>query len=131
MPYKTVEAQMEKILNAYTKEIVQVSDKAFQSVAKDSGQKLKNESPKKTGDYAKGWAVKTLERPRLSGIFSRPGSYVVYNRTDWHLTHLLEHGHIVRNAKGTYGRTRPIEHIAPVEDWAAEELPSAIKRKIE
>ena len=54
MPYKTVEAQMEKILNAYTKEIVQVSDKAFQSVAKDSGQKLKNESPKKTGDYAKG-----------------------------------------------------------------------------
>ena len=136
MPYKgTVQAQMEQIIGMYTKEVVQASDKVFQSVAKECVEKLKDTSPKRKtggGDYAKGWSVKTVQKGKLTGIFSRTGSYVVYNRTDWHLTHLLEKGHDVYNASGgPYGRARAIPHIAPVEDWAAEELPQAIKRKIE
>ena len=38
---------------------------------------------------------------------------------------------IIRNAKGEYGRTRPIPHIAPVEEWAISETPTEIKRKLE
>ena len=131
MGYKgTVGEQMAKILNDYTSEAIEAADKAIKSTASDAADKLQNESPKKTGDYAKGWDVKQLERPKRSGIFSKTGVYVDYNKTDWHLTHLLEKGHVIRNAKGTYGRTRPNPHIAPVEDWAADEVVSAIKRKI-
>lgn len=133
MPYKgtTVQEQMAKILNDYTADAIEEADKAIKSTADDAADKLQNESPKgKTGDYAKGWAVKQLEKGRRSGIFSKTGVYIDYNKTDWHLTHLLENGHIIRNAKGTYGRTRPNPHIAPVEDWAADEVTSAIKRKL-
>ena len=35
------------------------------------------------------------------------------------------------HAKGEYGRTRPIPHIAPVEEWAISETPTEIKRKLE
>ena len=53
---------------------------------------------------------------------------IVHNRTDYQLTHLLENGHVIRNKKGEYGRTRPIKHIAPVAEWAENELPNEIER---
>lgn len=132
MGYKgTVGEQMAKLLNDYTPEAIKAADKAIKSVADDAADKLQNESPKgKTGDYAKGWTCETLAKGKFVGIRSQTGQYVVRNKTDWHLTHLLEKGHVIRNAKGTYGRTRPNPHIAPVEDWAADEVVSAIKRKI-
>ena len=131
MAYKgTVQEQMAKILNDYTSEAIRESDTAIKGVAGEAADKLQNESPKKTGDYAKGWVCETLAKGKFNGIFSKTGQYIDRNKTDWHLTHLLENGHVVRNAKGTYGRTRPIPHIAPVEDWAADEVESAIKRKL-
>ena len=132
MPYKgTVQEQMSRIIRQYTKSVVQESDDAFRSVAKESAQKLRNTSPKKKGDYAKGWAVKTIKKGKLTGVFASTGEYVVYNRTDWHLTHLLEKGHDVVNAKGRVGYAPPHIHIAPVERWVLEELPRVIKRKLE
>ena len=55
---------------------------------------------------------------------------VVHNKTDYQLTHLLENGHVIRNKKGDWGRTRPIKHIAPVEQWANSELPEEIERAL-
>ena len=121
---KTVEQQMDKILTNYSKEVIQETNQAFDSVSKEAVQKLKNTSPKKTGKYARSWK-KTVEK---GGAF-KTNSVVVHN-TRYQLTHLLENGHIIRNAKGTYGRTQPIKHIAPVEEWAADELPNLIKRKL-
>lgn len=112
----SVAIQMKEVLNEVNKEVEQSAKRNIQSVAKEAVQKLKNTSPRKTGSYSKGWAVKK----------NSDMDAVVHNKTDYQLTHLLENGHIIRNKKGTYGRTSGIKHIKPVEEWASDELPRRI-----
>lgn len=121
---KTVEQQMDKILTDYSKNVIRETNEAFETVSKEAVQKLKNTSPKRTGKYARSWTKKTEKGGSL-----KTDTVVIHNKV-YQLTHLLENGHIVRNAKGTYGRTSGIKHIAPVEEWAADELPNLIKRKL-
>lgn len=116
----SVAAQMKELLDEVNKDVQASVKKNIDAVAKESVQKLKNTSPRKTGSYAKGWAVK--KQGEMDAI--------VHNRTDYQLTHLLENGHVIRNKKGTYGRTRGIKHIEPVEEWAADELPRRIMEDI-
>jgi hypothetical protein len=86
---------------------------------------LRTASPKKTGRYAKGWAVNgESEKTRLSG---QARSVVVYNRTDYQLTHLLEHGHALRQG----GRAKAIPHIEPVARRTGERFVKAVKAEIE
>lgn len=118
MPSKDVETQLKGILNEYEEKVQTVTDRSITVTAKEAVNKLKNTSPKQTGDYAKGWAVK--KEGRLT--------QTVYNRTDWQLTHLLNNGHIVRNKYGTYGRVPGDNHIGEVEQWAADELVLRISR---
>lgn len=112
----SVTAQMKDLLDEVNKDVERSAKTNIQKVAKESVQKLKNTSPRKTGSYASGWGTK------------REGEMdvIVHNRTDYQLTHLLENGHVIRNKKGTYGRTHGIKHIAPVEEWAVDELPRRI-----
>ena len=121
----SVTIQCQKIFEEYTKEVKRAANNSADVVAKEACQKLKNTSPRKTGDYAKGWRVKR-ERG-TAGI----NNVIVHNATDYQLTHLLENGHVIVNAKGTYGRTNGIKHIAPVEEWASEELPREIERELQ
>lgn len=121
----SVTIQCQEIFEEYTKEVKRATNNSADVVAKEACQKLRNTSPKKTGDYAKGWRVKR-ERG-TAGI----NTVIVHNATDYQLTHLLENGHVIVNAKGTYGRTNGIKHIAPVEEWASEELPREIERKLQ
>lgn len=120
----TVQQQMKDILSNYSKDVREATNKAIEKTARQSVRKLKDTSPKKTGDYAKGWATKK-ER-------SHDGIYTVtaHNKTDYQLTHLLENGHVVRNKKGVYGRTNGTKHIAPVEEWANSELPLEIEKEL-
>lgn len=120
----SVTVQMDKILDSYSREVQEATNKAIDSVAKESASKLRDTSPRKTGDYAKGWKVKK-ERGK-DGL----QTVIVHNKTNYQLTHLLENGHVVRNKKGTYGRTRAIKHIAPVEEWAVDELPREIEERL-
>lgn len=73
---------------------------------------LRANSPRKTGDYAKGWAYKIKD--------TAEGSYhgTVYNKTDYQLTHLLEKGHAKRNG----GRVAAIPHIEPAFEDARKTL---------
>ena len=113
---ESVTAQMNELLDQVNKEVEESAKKNIKAVAKESVAKLKNTSPMKTGSYAKGWGTKKKGDMDV----------VVHNRTDYQLTHLLENGHVIRNKKGTYGRTHGIKHIAPVEEWAVDELPRRI-----
>ena len=115
-----VSVQMKEVLDQVNEEIRNSAKRNIDEVSKECVQKLRNTSPRKTGSYSKGWASK------------REGEMdvVVHNRTDYQLTHLLENGHVVRNKKGTYGRTSGIKHIAPVEEWAVDELPRRIMEDI-
>ena len=116
----SVAAQMEELLDEINRDVEDSAKKNMSTVAKESAQKLKNTSPRRSGSYAKGWSVKKQGDMDV----------VVHNRTDYQLTHLLENGHVIRNKKGTYGRTNGIKHIAPVEEWAVDELPRRIMEEI-
>lgn len=120
-----VSKQMDAILTQFNKGVKDTTNEAIASASKESVQKLKNTSPRRTGDYAKSWRVK--KQKNGNGIEGA----VVHNKDHYRLTHLLENGHVIRNAKGTYGRTRGIKHIAPVEEWANGELVETIERSIE
>lgn len=117
---ESVTAQMTELLDEVDKEVQQSAKKNIDGVAKESAQKLRNTSPVKTGSYAKGWSSKKQGEMDV----------VVYNRTDYQLTHLLENGHVIRNKKGTYGRAPAHKHIKPVEEWAIDELPRRIMEDI-
>jgi hypothetical protein len=119
----SVALQMQDILDDYSKDVKEATNDAIEKTSKESVRKLKNTSPKKSGEYAKGWKLKK-DRGR-DGI----ATVTVHNKI-YQLTHLLENGHVVRNAKGTYGRTNGVKHIAPVEEWAESELQQEIERKL-
>ena len=117
---ESVTAQMTELLDEVNKDIEKSAKTNIQRIAKEAAQKLKNTSPKKTGDYAQGWGVKKLGDKDV----------VTYNKTMPGLTHLLENGHVIRNKKGTFGRAPAHKHIKPVEDWAIDELPRRIMEDI-
>lgn len=115
---ESVSLQMEELLNDYVEEVQQVLDESIEEVSQKAVEKLRSSSPVgATGRYAKGWDVKKDGTGR-----------VVYNKTDYQLTHLLENGHAIVNQYGKYGRVEGVKHIKPVEDWAVSELPVRISR---
>lgn len=117
---KSVAVQMKELLDEVNEDVRKATKRGIADVSKESAQKLRNTSPVKTGTYARGWAVK--KEGEMDAV--------VHNRTDYQLTHLLENGHVIKNKKGTYGRTRGIKHIEPVEEWASDELPRRIMEDI-
>ena len=117
---KSVAVQMKEVLDEINKDVEESARKNIDKTSTECVQKLRNTSPRKTGSYAKGWRKKKQGKMDV----------IVHNRTDYQLTHLLENGHVIKNKKGTYGRTRGIKHIQPVAEWAADELPRRITEDI-
>lgn len=109
-------------LSQYGEVAIEATKEAVAEVAKESAKKLKSSSPRgRTGKYAKGWTSK-VETGRVSAsatVYGKSGTY--------QLAHLLEHGHAKRGG----GRTTPIQHIEPVEQWAVEEALQRITQKLE
>lgn len=126
--------QLREILDDYSVEVKRATNNSMDVVAKESTRKLRSTSPRKTGDYAKGWSIKR-ERSG-NGI----NSVIVYNKTHYQLTHLLENPREIVNRdhqgnRQAYGETSvghgQIIHIKPVEEWANDELPNEIERELE
>lgn len=112
--------QLAEILEDYSETVKDVRDKVFKQTAKEAVQKLRNTSPHSSGDYARSWTMKT----------DRDGAVTVYNKEHYRLTHLLENGHVIRNKKGTYGRTNGIKHIQPVEEWGNDAVVERITKEL-
>ena len=82
--------------------------------SKEFQKKLQTKIRKKYGKYAKNWRFKKNSK----------GSFVIYNADPtYRLTHLLEHGHVLRNG----GRSKAIPHIKPVEEKIKEKFEQRIK----
>ena len=108
----------EEVINGYLKEYVGETAEGLTvvipRVARQAAKKLRQESHTKfkgTGEYAENWAVQ-VETGRI-----RVGATVYGKKPTYRLAHLLEKGHAKRGG----GRVDPIEHIAPVEEWAMDE----------
>lgn len=116
-----IEQDIRTILDEFSQEVSEAAGEAIREVATASVKKLKASSPNRTGKYASGWK-KTIESGGLvveAVVHGGPKTYP--------LAHLLENGHAKRGG----GRTAPIVHIKPVEEWAIEEVQRKIKEKIE
>ena len=118
---KSIEEDITKILEDYIEDVEKIATRDIKRVASETARELKNSSPKKSGRYASGWSVKT-EKGAMDSAH-----VIVYNRTKPGLTHLLEHGHLVRNKFGTYGRARAIPHISIAEQNAISKLLNMIE----
>lgn len=120
----SVSVQMKDILDRYGREAKKAIDASAQETAKECVQQLKNTSPKRTGAYARSWTVK---KEGHGGVTD----YIVHNSKHYQLTHLLENGHVIRNKKGTYGRTHGVKHIAPAAEAAEQRFESSVRSKLE
>ncbi|MBR2175465.1 MAG: HK97 gp10 family phage protein [Clostridia bacterium] len=113
-------------LNAYSEGLATEADNAAKRNAKKLQKKLMNTSPEDTGKYSKGWRVKEI--PNKSAP-NQPSRYVVHNKTDYRLTHLLEYGHA---KKGGTERVKAQPHIEPARDEIekefTEEMEEAVKK---
>jgi hypothetical protein len=68
---------------------------------------LKNKSPKgrrTSKKYAEGWEIKETK-------VKQGNQLVIWNKTNWQLTHLLENGHLIVNKKGGVGWASAVPHI--------------------
>lgn len=117
---KDINEQLKDIFEDYSTDVRKTVNECCLDVARESGLKLRETSPKDTGKYAKSWAVKEVKTNDFGG-----STWVVYNKK-YQLTHLLEKGHAKRNG----GRVKAYPHIKPVEEWAINELPKEIIDKL-
>ncbi len=104
-------------IQTYTQDVSEAVDEAARETAKAIAADLRETSPKKTGEYAKGWTY------RKTGV----GAYRVHNKTKPQLTHLLEHGH----AKAGGGRVEGIPHIKPAKDRYVPEFEKKVQQILE
>lgn len=101
-----------KELAAYNQEVTDGMKDAVKEAAQECTKQIKQNSPVLTGSYRKGWTDKVMYDGREDIRIT------VYNRTDYQLTHLLEHGH----AKINGGRVAGKAHIGPAAQDAEDKL---------
>ncbi|MBL3820754.1 HK97 gp10 family phage protein [Bacillus cereus group sp. BY105LC] len=102
-------------LQRYAQVVEENLENEIEEIGDIAVDKLKQNSPKKTGAYRKGWRKK------------KEGKGVVLHNTKGQLTHLLENGH----AKVGGGRVPGEVHIRPVEEYVINELPRRIERAVQ
>jgi len=112
--------EIAKGLAEYTKDIIEGIDGASERIVKNAVKELNAESPKKTGKYAKGWAVKTEKK------YGETNSHIIYNKNKPGLAHLLEYGHAKRGG----GRVQGKPHIGPVEEQVINEFTAEVEKVV-
>ena len=82
---------------------------------------VKTNSPKgRRGKYAQGWRV-------LANNTKLGYEAVVWNETDWQLTHLLENGHLIVNKRGGVGWASSHPHIQKSYDSIKSQYVNAME----
>ena len=107
-------------LEEYAELTTEVVKKEVQETGKVVKQQIESTAPRKSGRYAKSWAVKKTAET------SNSLEVTVHSRNRYMLTHLLENGHAKRGG----GRVRAIPHIAPAEELGIRELEDRIERAL-
>lgn len=112
-----------KILDNYAKDIAKEITTESEIIAKKGVAEIKNASPKKTGSYRKGWRSKTDK-------LNNGGVSIIYNATDYQLTHLLERPHADRTGTRTIV-PKSMGHISKVEQQINKEYESKVIKIVE
>jgi hypothetical protein len=118
-----VDKLAEEVMNGleeYAELTADVLKKEIQEAGKVAKQQISQTAPRKTGRYAKSWAVKKISET------SNSLEVTVHSKNRYMLTHLLENGHAKRGG----GRVAAIPHIAPAEETAIQSLERNIEREL-
>jgi hypothetical protein len=107
-------------LEEYAGLAADVLKKEIQKAGKTAKTQIEQTAPKKTGRYAKSWAVKKTHET------SNTLEVTVHSKDRYALAHLLENGHAKRGG----GRVAAIPHIAPAEETALQSLEQNIEREL-
>jgi hypothetical protein len=114
-------AEIARGLAEYSQGVIEKVNVSSEKVGKAAVKKLKQTSPKKTGEYAKSWTMKT--EPEVG----QPHKRIVHVKAPhYRLTHLLEHGH----AKVGGGRVEGIPHVRPAEEEVIREFTHEVEEAI-
>lgn len=115
--------RLQKILSEYQDDVEKTTNECVREIAKEGRKALRANSPKKKGEYSKGWSFK-VEKHRLYTLAT------LYNNKPG-LPHLLEFGHVSRNGTGrTFGSVKAMPHIAGVEQSIIQEYTSKLTREL-
>ena len=88
--------QLHNIVDDYFSEITYGVNQVCKRKSKELAEKISQDSPKKSGEYKKGWKS-TLKEKNGSDE-----TYTVYQKAKPSLTHLLEYGHISTDGKRVF-----------------------------
>lgn len=120
-------AEIMKTLNNYQEDIQEEVEQSVDQVTKEALQELKRVSFEKFKNkfnrdkpYYKGWTSKISQRGHTKY------HKVIWNKTNYQLTHLLEFGHRVWNAKDAAAKP----HIKDVEEKYNQEFVDLVERRI-
>ena len=115
---------LQEYLEDYQEDIFDSVKEVTDSITKKAVKDLREESPDRTGDYAKGW---TKQRGKVNK--NTRYTIKIHNKTDYQLTHLLEFGHAKKNG----GWVNAIPHTRPIEEkykkLYGEEITTVIRRR--
>ena len=113
-------SELGKILAKYSDDVTESVRRVVKKAGSEARDRLKETSPKLTGEYAKGWKVSYTWHSLGADAKVHQGT------AKYRLTHLLENGHANRGG----GRTPAHVHIKPVEEAIVPEVEKNIRQLI-
>ncbi len=113
---KAIMDGLEEYADLTTDNLKKCVKEASASVRKD----IQENAPKRTGNYKKSWATKTVYEN------SNSLDMIVYSKNRYQLAHLLEHGHALKAG----GRTQAYPHILPAEQRGIKEFEDKVKKSL-
>lgn len=117
-------AEVNRVLGEFSQNVDEAVKEATEETAKIAVSKLRSNSPKNTGKYAKSWFVKTTAGNK------HYYKAVVANRK-YQLTHLLEYGHNIVSHGVVVGHAQAKPHIGEVEKWVQDNIEGYIEGFLE
>ena len=122
-----LEKAITEYLENYVEDIEEDVEDTTNTVIKEAKQELVQKSPKsgiaRKTKYYKGWAIKNGGRTRKRKYYSK----VIWNKTNYQLTHLLENGHHKRDGTG-WVEAKP--HIGKVQEKYGIKFAGLLEKKI-
>jgi type II secretory pathway predicted ATPase ExeA len=109
---RDIQNELKRYAKLVKEDVVEAQEETAEVLVDD----IKRDSPERRPSYKNGWRVKKVGK-----------NLVVHNKTDYQLTHLLEHGHLAKNGE----RVKAKVHIRPNADKAERKYLEKIERAIE
>lgn len=114
-------------LQNYTNSLKDSIDSIVEKISEEALEVVKSRSPARKGHrekkYKEGWIIK--KEYKKSGT-----RYRIYNKTNPHLTHLLEYGHVKANKYGSHGFVSGKPHVEPTAKEFGKKFYEEVKRTL-